>query len=136
MLCLCWSDWVSELGMHPSLVLGRGWGGVAFPVPLPFPSSGCGPRTLLPSHERVSFSPVLAAVSFHRCPKEAALVALSPHFLYTHTPPPHTHTQIKAFVLLEKLRGKGSRLVLASPTRAVIKDIIGSMEDMVMCSRD
>lgn len=92
MLCLCWSDWVSELGMHPSLVLGRGWGGVAFPVPLPFPSSGCGPRTLLPSHERVSFSPVLAAVSFHRCPKEAALVALSPHFLYTHTPPPHTHT--------------------------------------------
>ena len=78
-----------------------------------------------------------AAMSFHWCPKEAALVALLPLASCTHT---HTHThthtpQSMALILFEILRGKRSRPFFASPIWAVIKDIIRSMESSDMYYR-
>ena len=72
-----------------------------------------------------------AAMSFHWYPKEAALIALLPLASCRHT---HTHTST-ALILFEILTGKRSRPFFASLMRAVIKDIIRSMESSDMYYR-
>ena len=104
---------------------------MAFPVSLPPPAGGVvGPAQSSPP---TGGSRLPAATSFPWCPKEAGIVALLPLASCRCT---HTHTpQITALILFEILRGKRSRPFFVSPIRAVIKDIIKSMESSDMYCR-